>query len=73
MCVFQVLGKSIYEYGSISISSNWLNQNQVPTPSQLNNFLSGNGVNVGGCYWLGGGSTWSPGNGTATGVGIYTP
>ena len=40
---------------------------------QLNNFLSGNGLNVTVGYWGGVSESWSPGNGSATGVGFVTP
>jgi hypothetical protein len=56
-----------------SLTANWLNQSTQPSEQQLNNFLTGHGVNLGGGYIFGGGESWSPGNGTATGIGFYTP
>jgi len=56
-----------------SLTANWLNQLKTSTGSQLNNFLSGHGISFGGGNVVGGGVSYSPGNGTATSLGLYTP
>lgn len=56
-----------------SLTANWINQLKTPTGSQLNNFLSGHGYTIGGGNIVGGGVSYSPGNGTATSLGFYTP
>jgi hypothetical protein len=66
------VGKSA-TFGSGSLTAGWLNECGKPNESRLKGFLSGNGINVGGGYYVGGGVTWSPGNGTATEVGLYSP
>jgi hypothetical protein len=58
---------------SASVTANWMNQSDRPSEEQLNNFLSGHGVNVALGYWGGVAESYSPGNGTATGVGFVTP
>ncbi|AZA77611.1 RHS repeat-associated core domain-containing protein [Chryseobacterium sp. G0186] len=56
-----------------SLTGNWINQLKTPTGPQLNNFLSGHGYSIGGGNVVGGGVSYSPGNGTATSLGFYTP
>jgi len=65
------VGKSL-SVVAFSITAGWLNKS-CPNEQEIVNFLSGHGVNVGGGYWGGASVTWSPGNGTATQVGFYTP
>lgn len=65
-------GKSI-TIVSASASAGWLNRYCTPSEQDISKFLSGHAVNVGGGFWGGVSETWSPGNGTATQVGFYTP
>ncbi|WP_234779039.1 RHS repeat-associated core domain-containing protein [Pseudomonas amygdali] len=55
----------------------WLNQAQMPTDSKVKDFAGGFGQGAavfgGSFYGLGGGIAYSPGNGTATVIGIGTP
>ena len=67
------VGKPATSSYSLSVTANWLSQSNKPDALQLNNFLTSHGVNIGGGYIGGVGLTWSPGNGTAWGVGLYTP
>jgi hypothetical protein len=60
---------------NFSLSSIWLNQLQAPTPERLNTFFTGHGI-TGGYASAGGlslGGIYSPGNGTATTLGIGSP
>ena len=66
------VGKSA-TFVSGSVTANWMNQSCQASEEQLNNFLSGNGVNVSVGFWGGVSESWSPGNGSATGVGFVTP
>jgi RHS repeat-associated protein len=66
------IGKSSGTYSG-SLTAGWLNQPNQPSAGQLNNFLSGNGFNFGGGYYVGGGISYTPGAGTATNIGAYTP
>jgi len=66
------IGKSA-TFVSGSATANWMNQPCKPSEKQLSNFLSDNGFNVTGGYWAGVSESWSPGNGSATGVGFVTP
>ncbi|CAN7561324.1 RHS repeat-associated core domain-containing protein [Pseudomonas sp. LjRoot263] len=53
-----VLGAELGKSANIitgSITANWINQSCNPTENQLNNFLSGNGVNTAAGFWGGGG------------------
>lgn len=58
-----------------NVSLGWLNQTKTPTSQQLQNFNTGPALNVslGSPRVLGGGVTYSPGNGTATEIGAYIP
>ncbi len=56
-----------------SLTMNWLNQSSTPSPSQLDQFLSGHGTNFTGGAGLGFSESYTPGSGTATGVGFVTP
>jgi RHS repeat-associated protein len=63
--------------GGISITGGWLNQRCKPTPTQLNNFLTGWAVTggIGLPAWpfpLHIAESWSPGNGAATQIGTST-
>lgn len=66
------VGKSA-TFVSGSATANWMNQPCKPSEKQLNNFLTGHGFNVTGGYWGGASESWSPGNGSATGLGFVTP
>lgn len=66
------LGKSSGLFSG-NLTANWINQLKTPAGSQLNTFLSGNGFSIGGGNIVGGGLSYSPGNGTATTSGFYTP
>lgn len=61
--------------GGGALNFGWLNQRCKPKPEQLNNFLSNGSVSFAGYtpWFFGGGETWSPGNGTATFVGLGGP
>ena len=67
------LGKALTKV-SWSITGNWLNQSSKPTQAELNNFLNGNGFNIGGGAILGGGVSYTPQEGqvNAYGVGLYS-
>ncbi|MDR5884175.1 hypothetical protein [Caballeronia sp. LZ032] len=55
---------------SASITMGWLNRSSV-SPGQVNNFAAGYAGGMSGAYGIvGGGLTYSPGNGTATVIGI---
>lgn len=56
-----------------SLTANWLNQSCKPSQSQLSDFLSANGFNATAGYWGGISESYTPGSGTATGVGFVTP
>jgi RHS repeat-associated protein len=58
---------------SASLTANGLIQSAPPSEAQMENFLSGHGVNVGAGFWGGATASWSPGNGFATGGGFFTP
>jgi RHS repeat-associated protein len=66
------VGKSA-TFVSGSLTGGWLNECGKPSEDKLKDFLSSNSFNVGGGYWGGAGETWTPGVGTATEVGIFTP
>ena len=66
------VGKSA-TVASFSLTANWMNQLGKPSEMQLSNFLSGNGLNVTAGFWGGLSESWSPGNGSATGLGFVTP
>ena len=56
-----------------SVTANWLNRRKLPTQSELNGFMTKHSLNVGGGFIGGVQETWSPGSGTATGIGIFSP
>jgi hypothetical protein len=57
-----------------NVSLVWLNQLVTPTGQEMNSFFTGPAITLsGGAKGFGGGITYSPGNGTATNVGAYTP
>jgi len=58
-----------------NISMGWLNQLSAPSGAQTRTFLTGPTINVscGSPRLLGGGMIYSPGNGTATEIGAYSP
>lgn len=57
-----------------SVSLGWLDQFETPSEAQANNFLTGPFTNASfGSHGAGVGRTWSPGNGTATNIGVFTP
>lgn len=66
------VGKSA-TFVSGSLTGGWLNQCGKPSEDKLKNFLSESSFNVGGGFWGGVGETWTPGSGTATEVGFFTP
>jgi len=66
------VGKAL-TFVSGSLTAGWLDQECKPTEGQMNNFLSGHGVNAGAGYWGGFGAQWSPANASATYIGIVTP
>jgi YD repeat-containing protein len=57
----------------LSVSADWLNQSTKPTPARLHSFLTTNGFSVGAGYWGGVSESWTPGVGTATGLGFFSP
>lgn len=58
-----------------NVSLGWLNQTSTPREGKLNSFLTGPAISfsVGTTKIFGGGVTYSPGNGTASELGAYTP
>ena len=56
-----------------SLTFNWLEQAGTPCEWQLNNFLTEHAFTLGGGFYVGNQNTWSPGNGNAWGVGLFTP
>jgi RHS repeat-associated protein len=57
-----------------SLTANWINQPCPPSESEIEDFLNGWSVNVGGGYIVGGGETVSiPSGQSATGIGLYSP
>jgi len=56
-----------------NLSANWLVQPNMPSQSDLDDFLTGDGINVGGVYIVGGSYSRSTSGKTALGVGLYTP
>ena len=65
-------GKSLTAI-SASATVNWLDQSTTPCPSQLKDFLSGNGYNITAGYYGGVSQSYTPGGGFATGFGFVTP
>jgi len=69
------VGKSTF-VASASLTANWMLQSKKPTANETYNFLSGNGISIGGGYY--GGLNWSisptnDGTKDALGIGLYTP
>jgi RHS repeat-associated protein len=56
-----------------SLTANWLGQEYKPSPNELTNFLSGNGITGSVGFWGGGNVMSSPGNGWAGGLGFVSP
>jgi hypothetical protein len=56
--------------GGGSLTGGWLNQWCKPEEGKLNKFLTGWALSGGAILYGGGGETWSPGNGTATYLGV---
>lgn len=58
-----------------NVSAGWLNQTSTPRAGTLNNFLTGPAASfsIGSTKVIGGGMVYSPGNGTATEIGVYSP
>jgi RHS repeat-associated protein len=56
-----------------SVTANWMNQRATPSADQLKNMLSAFGANFTAGYWLGASESYTPGAGTATGVGFVSP
>ena len=56
-----------------NLTGSWLNQCAKPTEGQLENFLTAHGFSVGGGFIGGGGVAYTPGAGTATQLGLYSP
>jgi len=57
---------------SIGITANWMNGG-MPSQALLDNMLSSFGTNFSAGYWGGASESWTPGAGTATGVGFVSP
>ena len=57
----------------LSVTGGWLNQKCDPDENQLQDFLTKWSFSAGGGFWGGGGVMWTPGSGTATQIGFYTP
>jgi RHS repeat-associated protein len=66
------IGKSA-TFVSGSATANWINQKRLPTPPQLNNFLTKHGFNCTAGFWGGASESYTPGSGFSTGVGFVTP
>ncbi len=66
------LGKSLAGY-SFSVGFGWLNQGSIPSQGQLTQFLTGHSFNAGLGALVGGSIAWTPGAGTATVLGVYSP
>jgi RHS repeat-associated protein len=66
------IGKSA-TFVSISLQNGWLTQTTKPSSKQLNSFLTGHSVNVGAGFIVGGSGSWSPGNGSAVQIGLFSP
>lgn len=66
------VGKSVTGIAG-SLTGGWLNQCTKPNAGQLENFLTQHGFSAGGGYIGGGGIAYTPGAGTATQVGLYSP
>ncbi len=66
------VGKSATVF-AFSVTANWLNQRAKPSREQLHDFLTAHGVNATLGYWAGVSESWTPGRGTATGIGFVTP
>lgn len=67
------VGKSASEV-SVSATANWLNQKATPSVKQLNNFLTKSSFSFSaGTRRVGVQEQWTPGSGTATGGGYFTP
>jgi RHS repeat-associated protein len=56
-----------------SLTAGWLNQFGEPSTQQLSDFLTQSSFHFGGGYGLGLSESWTPGSGTATNVGFFTP
>ena len=58
---------------SLSVTANWMNHGGTPSARELGNMLSSFGANAAAGFWGGVSESWTPGAGTATGVGLVTP
>jgi hypothetical protein len=58
---------------SASVTGGWLNQKKTPNSKQLHDFLTGNSFNAGGGFILGAEESSTPGVGTATQAGAFSP
>jgi len=56
-----------------SLTVNWMNQRCKPTEPQLHDMLTSHGFNVSGGFWGGLSESYTPGTGTATGIGFVSP
>ena len=56
-----------------SLVGGWLNRKHVPTQKELCDFLTKSNVGVGGGFYGGLNETWTPGSGTSTEIGAFTP
>lgn len=54
----------------VSIVAGWLNQCETPSGEQVDKFVGGLSESATGFVVVGGGVNWSPGNGTATVIGV---
>lgn len=66
------IGKSA-TFVSGSVTANWMNQAARPSEAQLDNMLSGLGTNATAGYVAGASESYTPGTGTASGVGVMSP
>ena len=58
---------------SASLTANWLIQSKVPSKEQMNSFLNGHGINVGAGFIGGAAYSYTPGSGSAIGIGLFSP
>jgi hypothetical protein len=56
-----------------SVLANWLNQKCKPNAGQLRNFLTRSSFSGTAGFWGGLQEQWTPGSGTATGIGFVSP
>jgi RHS repeat-associated protein len=59
--------------GGASLTAGYMNQWDTPTSGQLNNLLTQSSFHAGGGFVGGASESWTPGVGTATNLGFFTP